>query len=68
MFDEATSALDNETEGAVMSAIEALNRQSTIIIIAHRLSTIQSCDRIIKLADGSITLDGPPNFVLKAQA
>src|SRR3546814_10585613 len=44
VFDEATSALDNETEHAVMSAIEGLGNDLTILIIAHRLSTLQRCE------------------------
>lgn len=54
VFDEATSALDNETETAVMSAIEMLGTDTTIIIIAHRLSTLKCCNRIIKLVNGGV--------------
>jgi ATP-binding cassette subfamily B protein len=49
IFDEATSALDNETEMAVMKAIEGLGKKVTILIIAHRLSTLKNCDRVVKL-------------------
>ena len=54
IFDEATSALDNETEAAVMRAIEALSHDITILIIAHRLTTLKHCDRIVEIADGTI--------------
>ena len=49
IFDEATSALDNETEQAVMDAIDDLGEEITILIIAHRLTTLKGCDKIIKL-------------------
>ncbi|MCI2048245.1 MAG: ABC transporter ATP-binding protein/permease [Lachnospiraceae bacterium] len=52
ILDEATSALDNETEKAVMDAIDALHGEMTLIIIAHRLSTIQNCDVIYTIGDG----------------
>lgn len=52
ILDEATSALDNETEAAVIEAIEALQGSMTMIIIAHRLTTIRNCDRVIKIEDG----------------
>jgi ATP-binding cassette, subfamily B, bacterial PglK len=54
VFDEATSALDNETEAAVMKAIEGLSRDLTVIMIAHRLSTIARCDRVIELGHGVV--------------
>lgn len=54
MFDEATSALDNLTEAEVMSAINALPGDKTVMMIAHRLSTIQTCDRIIVMDNGHL--------------
>ncbi len=58
VFDEATSALDNETERAVMDAIENLGDDLTILIIAHRLSTLQRCDQVVELAEGRIVRKG----------
>lgn len=54
ILDEATSALDNETERAVMDAIDALHGQKTLIIIAHRLSTVSGCDEIYEIKDGHV--------------
>jgi ATP-binding cassette subfamily B protein len=54
IFDEATSALDNETEQAVMQAIESLSKNLTILIIAHRLTTLKSCTQIVELDEGRI--------------
>ncbi|MCI7040907.1 MAG: ABC transporter ATP-binding protein/permease [Lachnospiraceae bacterium] len=51
ILDEATSALDNETEKAVMEAIDSLHGKMTLIIIAHRLSTIKNCDVIYEIKD-----------------
>ena len=58
IFDEATSALDNETEVAVMQAVETLGRDITILIIAHRLTTLKNCDQIVELASGGIKAVG----------
>lgn len=55
VFDEATSALDNETEAAVMEAINSFHGRKTMVIIAHRLNTIEKCDMIYKVDDGKIT-------------
>ena len=54
VLDEATSALDNDTEAAVMEAIENLQGMKTMIIIAHRLTTIRSVDVIYEVADGKV--------------
>ncbi|MFI3175892.1 MAG: ABC transporter ATP-binding protein [Eubacteriales bacterium] len=55
VFDEATSALDNETERALMEAIESLQGQKTMVIIAHRLKTIENCDMIYEVKEEKIT-------------
>ena len=52
ILDEATSALDNETEEAVMDAIDSLSGKITLIIIAHRLTTLRNCNKIYEIAEG----------------
>jgi ABC-type multidrug transport system fused ATPase/permease subunit len=54
VFDEATSALDNETEAAVMEAINSFHGRKTMVIIAHRLNTIEKCDVIYEVKDEKI--------------
>lgn len=61
VLDEATSALDNETEAAVMEAIENLQGKMTMLIIAHRLSTIRNCDVVYKVENGLVTREENPN-------
>ena len=58
ILDEATSALDSITESKIQRAFDALSEGRTTLIIAHRLSTIRSADRIISIADGTITQAG----------
>lgn len=54
VLDEATSALDNDTEKAVMEAIDSLAGSKTLIIIAHRLSTVENCDIKYEVKDGNV--------------
>ncbi len=54
VFDEATSALDNETEAAVMEAVNSFHGKKTMVIIAHRLNTIEKCDLIYEVKDQKI--------------
>ncbi len=56
VFDEATSALDNETEAAVMEAINSFHGRKTMVIIAHRLNTIEKCDVIYEVKDEKIAV------------
>jgi ABC-type multidrug transport system fused ATPase/permease subunit len=58
VLDEATSALDVRTEAEVISAIESLDRNLTIILIAHRLTTVKGCDRIVQFDNGRISAIG----------
>ena len=58
ILDEATSSLDNETEKAVMDAVNNLDKDITIILIAHRLNTVKNCDIIFKLDKGKLVNQG----------
>jgi len=67
ILDEATSALDSHTEKQVMTAINSMNSNVTIILIAHRLSTLDSCNVILEVADGGVVYkDGPEVNIRKA--
>jgi len=68
VFDEATSALDDETEKAVMVAIEGLAQDLTILLIAHRVTTLRSCDRILILRNGRVEQSGTFEEVFGASA
>lgn len=58
VFDEATSALDSATEQSVMSAIDGLDRELTILMIAHRFTTVRNCDTIVQLEGGKLVAQG----------
>lgn len=63
ILDEATSALDNETEEAVMEAIDSLAGTMTLIIIAHRVTTLRNCDHIYEIT-GGVAVERPKNNIL----
>lgn len=54
VLDEATSALDTESERAIQSALEVLQKDRTVLVIAHRLSTIEKADEILVVDHGNI--------------
>jgi ATP-binding cassette, subfamily B, bacterial PglK len=65
VMDEATSALDNQTEQAVMDAVNNLSKNITIILIAHRLSTVKKCDQIFLLENGELKNKGTFSELIK---
>ena len=68
VLDEATAALDNETERALMDAIESLSGKKTIILIAHRLTTVKRCDVVFYLDNGRLIDSGTHESLLRKNA
>ena len=66
ILDEATSALDDQTQQAVMDAIDNLDKNLTIILIAHRLDTMKKCDKIILIENGEIKKEGKFEELIKS--
>ena len=64
VLDEATSALDTATENEVMSAVNALHGQKTIVIVAHRLTTVSKCDIVYRLENGRVAKCGTLDEVI----
>lgn len=58
VFDEGTSALDNDTEAALMSALERLRGERTLITVAHRLTTVEGCDTVWLVRSGGVVDQG----------
>ena len=58
IFDEATSALDSKTEQEVMTALEVISSDITVLMIAHRLSTLNGCSQIVEIVDGGVRQAG----------
>ncbi len=57
IFDEATSALDSDTENEVISAIEGLGNELTVLMIAHRVTTLKSCSDVFRIECGNIVVE-----------
>ncbi|MBQ8767405.1 MAG: ABC transporter ATP-binding protein [Clostridia bacterium] len=54
LMDEATSALDSETEKTVMKKLKE-NKDITVVFITHREMVLEDCDRIITVANGTVS-------------
>ncbi len=58
ILDEATSSIDTHSERLIQHGIEAIAKETTVIVIAHRLSTVVRADYIYVLQRGRIVEEG----------
>ncbi len=65
VMDEATASLDNDTESALMEAIEKLHGQITLVIVAHRMTTIMNCDKIYAIENGKAVVVDKNDIISK---
>jgi ATP-binding cassette subfamily C protein LapB len=65
VLDEPSSQMDNETEGAVIAAIEKETRGRTMIVITHRTPFLSIVDRVILMDKGQIVADGPRDEIME---
>ncbi len=64
LLDEATASLDPESEAAITQAMEAIRRDTTLIVIAHRLTTVTRMDRILVMDQGRVVQAGTHTALL----
>src|SRR5262249_58635031 len=57
VMDEGTSSQDARTERELLETLHALKRDRTIILIAHREETLAGCDCVLRLDEGSVSID-----------
>ena len=57
-LDEATANVDPENENELMTAIQTLTAEKTVIMIAHRLKTVEHADQILVVDHGRIVQKG----------
>ena len=63
ILDEATSSLDYVTEKDIISSIDKLKKQITIVIVSHRLSTIENCDKVFLISNGKTKDSGKLDYL-----
>lgn len=58
ILDDALSAVDTQTEAAILTGLEEVQKDRTTWIVAHRVSAFRSSDRILVLDRGRIVEEG----------
>ena len=58
LMDEATSSVDAVYEQEIISSINKLSKNKTVVIVAHRLNTIINSNKIIVMDSGKIVGKG----------
>jgi len=62
VLDEPTSALDARSEQIIARTLAELKGRTTIVLIAHRPATLRLCDRVYRVADGSVKAIEPESL------
>lgn len=65
ILDEATANVDPENEKELVTAIDELTKEKTILMIAHRLKTVRNADQILVVEQGKIVQQGKHEELMK---
>lgn len=58
IFDEATSNIDVESEETILSVIQSLAKEKTVVMISHRLANVVNADRVYCMENGCVAESG----------
>jgi len=66
--DEPTGNLDTESSDQVMALLQEWNQRdnTTFVIVTHDPGIARRCRRVLRMVDGHLVADGPPEEVLSA--
>ncbi|WP_204378478.1 type I secretion system permease/ATPase [Agaribacterium haliotis] len=67
LLDEPTSAMDEKMQQQVISCLQKLPRNQSLLVASHNREVLELCDRAIVLERGHIVADGPVAQLLKQQ-
>jgi len=67
VLDEPNANLDDAGEIALANTVKTLrDLGSTVVLISHRQGVITLADRLLIMADGQVSVEGPRDAVLAA--
>lgn len=66
ILDEATSSLDADSESRVVTFLDSISKDMTLITVAHRLSTVLQADQVLYIDSGKLIAKGTFSEVRQA--
>ena len=63
-MDDSLSAVDTETEEIILSSINKVSKEITLLIATHRISTAKNCNKILILENGKVIEYGSHNELI----
>jgi putative ABC transport system ATP-binding protein len=68
LADEPTGALDTQTGAEVMRVLGEMSREQgiTVILVTHELEVAAHAERLVRMRDGRIVWEGPPEGALSS--
>ena len=64
-MDDSLSAVDTETEEKILSNINKISEDITLIMATHRISSAKNCDKILVLENGKVLEHGSHKDLIK---
>ena len=64
ILDDSLSAVDTETEEIILSSINKVRKDITLLIATHRISTAKNCNKILILENGKVIEYGSHNELI----
>ena len=65
ILDDSLSAVDTETEEKILSNINNISKNITLIIATHRISSAKNCDKILIINNGKVLEYGSHHELIK---
>ena len=65
IMDDSLSAVDTETEEKILSNINKISEDITLIMATHRISSAKNCDKILVLENGKVLEHGSHKDLIK---
>jgi len=67
ILDEATASIDTASERQIIPAILEMMEGKTTLMITHRPELLRHADKVVRVVDGRIEYDGPPEELMDEQ-